>query len=383
MSTENFDFYRSDEFYKILISHEDIPIGKPEEVKFIEALTNIYMTSVFCSQKFKFIYIKLGFKYEISKFLSKFLDLNYKNLSFELETNSNKDILMKNFQITLCLVGLTRHFTNYSATFCKQFYKSNGIEILFKYLKNQHLINKYILSKRNNEEVETKLDPKIIRGLIGCLVNLSKFVDNFKHQWKEQNSIDFILNLSEQLKDYDDCQLACYIILASIADDDEVKKFPNIKIVLPELIKIISYMTKNMLYKKQVQRISIQLGENDKNLSEIIKADVRGTSWNLVELLMALYHMAVNDEIKKAIFYENEMNEHLKIIILKGNEIEIEYGLKILWQLCFDLEISSDVLLDKELYEKIQSFLTSHKDNKKLVKNADGILWLIEQKKEI
>ena len=65
--------------------------------------------------------------------------------------------------------------------------------------------------------------------------------------------------------------------------------------------------------------------------------------FHLVELEHSLYHLAVNDNIKKDIYYDYGMRESSKTIIIKGNEVEKEYTLKLLYQLCFKEEIAKDI----------------------------------------
>ena len=67
------------------------------------------------------------------------------------------------------------------------------------------------------------------------------------------------------------------------------------------------------------------------------------------------------------------MKEILNKIIYNGNEIEQEYAFKLLYQLCFDDRIATDIAENKKLYDLIQKQATR-------VKNCEGIVWVLKNK---
>ncbi len=91
-------------------------------------------------------------------------------------------------------------------------------------------------------------------------------------------------------------------------------------------------------------------------------------------LLNALYHMAVNDHIKQLIYEENRVNEHLRVIVHEGNGTEAEFGVKLLWQLCFDQRVAQVVREDRALVARIE-FLKHTTPCLYLKRNCEGILW--------
>ena len=72
------------------------------------------------------------------------------------------------------------------------------------------------------------------------------------------------------------------------------------------------------------------------------------------------------------------MDDILRTIIYKGNETEVQYGLKMLYQLCFDSKILKHVHDDKDLLSKLSELEKS--SNEAIKKNANGINWLIHKK---
>lgn len=71
------------------------------------------------------------------------------------------------------------------------------------------------------------------------------------------------------------------------------------------------------------------------------------------------------------------MSKYLRMIIYNGNDVEREYSILLLWQLCFDKQIAADVLNDGELYNFINSISQNTSLDKKLVENACGIIWVL------
>jgi hypothetical protein len=188
-----------------------------------------------------------------------------------------------------------------------------------------------------------------------------------------------LLDISEKLKDKDDCQLSTYITLANIVDDEEINKLESLRLVIPGIVKIISKIAKTIETKKNLLRMNVNLNENVEKSQSIAKYNIKNVVWHLVELIDALYHMACNDTIKYEMYQENKMNEILRNIIYHGNSTEAEYALKLLWQLCFDDRVADDVNKDGQLMEKIRECSKSV-ESESLVKNSNGIIWLINKK---
>jgi hypothetical protein len=78
------------------------------------------------------------------------------------------------------------------------------------------------------------------------------------------------------------------------------------------------------------------------------------------------------------------MKDHIKKIIYNGNEVEKEFSLKLLYQLCFDDEIAKDLVTDKQI---IDYLINLKKDKsvkrKSLLKNCNGILFMLNNKTDL
>ena len=279
----------------------------------------------------------------------------------------------KTFQFTHKCLEIVRHFTNYSMLFRNEFYELNGLNVLWKFINNDTLLDLYMKINAAQNVTFIHLN-RLVRGTLGILFNLSREYDNFSFKWKELNAFEVIFNLSEKIKRINDNQLTVYMLLASIASDDEIDKFEDLRLVIPEIVAIINKCTKCLKSDKNLERVKVQL---DGELKEIVRINL-SRSWNLVELLYALYHMGVNDSLKHEIYVKYRMSEQLNTIIFYGNQIEMEYSLKLLWQLCFDEQVAQQVLANNELYDRICSLaLNSTVSNSKIRSNCKGIMWLL------
>lgn len=201
-------------------------------------------------------------------------------------------------------------------------------------------------------------------------MNISRFIKNTQ-KWNIDNSIQNIFRLSER---FADIQLDCYVLLANMVDTEEqINEFPAMNNVLNEIIKMIAYLAKKLSLKDKTRifRREIYLNETSQFTNQVVAFD---NGYNLIELMLALYNFALNDKIKQLIYFDYKIKKSIKFIILNGNSTEIDYGLRLLAQLCFDRKICEDVLEEKELFGTLKEFLQTKKEEKNLLEYTKAIL---------
>ncbi|RNA39136.1 hypothetical protein BpHYR1_027338, partial [Brachionus plicatilis] len=87
-----------------------------------------------------------------------------------------KDELMESkYSTAKLLSSICRTWSNHSLVFCNCFFQSNGLKVIFTYLKDENL-----RENLNNKNMFT-----LVRSMIGCLVNLSKLYAVYKNEWKD------------------------------------------------------------------------------------------------------------------------------------------------------------------------------------------------------
>jgi len=133
-----------------------------------------------------------------------------------------------------------------------------------------------------------------------------------------------------------------------------------------------------LLKNKKVKRTRVHLSEESRDEIEISFFNFSSLNLNLLDMLKALYRMALVDAYKSLIYFDFKMCDHLRTVICFGNKVEVEHSLTLLYQLCFEFKIAKDVHDDKELHQKIVEF--QHNQHQNLVNIANGMLWLVERK---
>lgn len=82
-----------------------------------------------------------------------------------------------------------------------------------------------------------------------------------------------------------------------------------------------------------------------------------GTSTSLLVFLKGLYKLAVNDTLRSDIYFKHEAKNSLKSFLLKGNEIEQKFTLRLLCQLTFNRQIAQEIAQDNELMDYLNKGL--------------------------
>ncbi|RNA00999.1 hypothetical protein BpHYR1_043720 [Brachionus plicatilis] len=285
----------------------------------------------------------------------------------------------KNSRIVKNLGKLLLSLTNQSLKFGARIHEMEGIQVLIDIVTDKNLIG--ILSKtiECKQTIFNSVE-LFLKYILGSLHNLAKISPKYMNLWRNADSVNRLIDLSNKVNSLVSIKNVCYITVALLATDKEIENLQEITEVTAFLTKTINKCVLQYLDPLKILRTEIQL--NDDNVyHSIISVSAHGILWSLTELVQALYALAINDSIKKDIYFRDKINEAIKKIIFNGNEKEVEIGFKLLWQLSFDETVLTDVSNNAELLEKIRSFKNS--SNKEIVQNVDGLLWLMEKNLKI
>jgi hypothetical protein len=337
-------------------------------------------------------------------FFKNFPEIIIKLLEY-LSSTFNANEHVKTLEMALSIVY---NFSLKSITFCKYFHEKNGIVTMFSFLSNKELIENILNSENVEEEKEKEKNSgkNIVADLIDSLVQLSEVSSDFVQLWHNVNAVQSLIKFSQFLMEKSiDLRLDAYMAIANIANDKEIDTLPGLQFILKEIVDKISLYSQLMTFpplsededksslpfyiKKSLVEMEEYQGEL-KEISVIVYSDNK-TEWNIVELLKALYHLSINDSIKFEIYFSLEIRKHLNAIILHGNEIEQEFAMQLLGQLCFNKRIIQDVASEEnnQIYEKIHQIINENKSDEdegsiNLLRNTSSVLWLIDQyKKEL
>jgi hypothetical protein len=302
----------------------------------------------------------------------------YEILNRKLQESPEMAFKLETLDFSSTLVSIIRMFSNACIIFCNTFIEMSGIDLIFKYLQNEALIKSYLdfyAQEHPDSELELRFD-RVVRGLIGCLIHLAKIYCATKYRWRkaENGLIKCLQELSARLKKIKDCKFAIYMVLASISDDDEVPQIACLGKIIEQIANLTGELCEILRKKSGLRRIPVHLNVNDTYYREVLIIEVGMVQWSLVELINALYHVAVSDRIKQAIYEQHGLREHLRVLVCEGNGTEAELAVKLLWQLCFDERVATHVRQDTDLVARLE-FLRNTTSCLYLKKNCEGILW--------
>jgi hypothetical protein len=318
---------------------------------------------------------------DLLKYLYNELSISLRRLQQQQHTvdKSKHTDIKKTLMLIENILLIVQMYSNMSIKFCNRYHEVNSsIETLFKFIVDEELSD--FLVSNLTKRISSYMLRGCFDGVIASLHNLSRVAYKYRYIWAYCNDVQACINFAEKLGPIDERYRSdVYMIIANIATDAEIDTLPEIRVAIKNIIMFIERCAKLLGESESPPRLKIQL-EEDSALEEICYILVdQDHAWHLVELLIALHHLAVNDNIKLDVYDEYNMKEHLRTIIYKGNETEKEYALRVLYQLCFDDSVCAAVLRDHSLNGFI-SYLSKSGNfkSKRLIKNCNGILWMLD-----
>lgn len=211
--------------------------------------------------------------------LEKLFPLCIEKHSLHPETNSNSELHKALIKISadmaaeICLILNIVTFESFK--FCKKFIEIGGLEISFKYLSSETLLDAYVdAASRDTRSDEFKCIDKTMRRVIGSLVCLARTYTTFKSQWKDQNSVKKFLRYLERTKNIIDNKLYACMAVAYVTDDEDIQQLPQLKEVLPDLIRMVSRAATLIKDDLDLKREKVQLNESSNETKEVIIKDI-------------------------------------------------------------------------------------------------------------
>ena len=309
---------------------------------------------------------------EFVKFLVNYLENYLKNFE-EILKNCETAKIDEKLEFFNDTVYSIVNYTNTSAIFCDEFHRQKGLTSIFLYIKS--LINKINKLESNNFFFKQAKNFTLI------LFSLSKYRDLFKEEWKELNIYEFLcetINLIKNTGLSEEIYLVFFAIVAFTFEEKKLPKINNIGRVISEISELIGKCAQCLLEQKSSRKEYTLAGLKS------IKVDAHflENGWNIIELLECIYRFSIVDHLKYDIYNFYSLKNHLRVIIYEGNDIEEEFALKLVYQLCFDDRIAEDVYRDIKLKDTVVS-LKEYGTEENLVKYCTGIILLCRQKLKI
>jgi hypothetical protein len=280
------------------------------------------------------------------------------------------------FRFVQILLFITWCLSSRSNSFSTKFHKAGGTKALIEYLAEENLVKNTLNLKYEKQQAGDNSPPGLyfMRAIIGAVNNLSKLADDFQKDFLDMNATSVLLKLIPLINDLPTHRISTYMAIANIVSDKEIETLPEVELVVADIVKLIQTISHGISAKHKNIRSKYEIN-GEKVFVYVVS--IASSQYHVVELLEVLYRVAVNDKIKTVIYKDYGCKQYLKNIFLNGNTVEREYTIKLLWQLCFNEEISNDVKNDHELMSFIEK-ISKNEDNtnsSRLKKYADGLLW--------
>lgn len=172
--------------------------------------------SVNISFEYNFCRILSGLLKESGKQFKKYYSQNKLKKTLN---NDDDDIKLDTIYSTCNIfVGIVITYSNLSEKFIREAHKHDVIKHLFWLLKKGKLVETASESEADTDALD------LVVYVCMALGNLSRLSSNFIEIWKTENAVERILDVAKRLSHNEDCKLASYVTLASIVDENELKR---------------------------------------------------------------------------------------------------------------------------------------------------------------
>lgn len=302
--------------------------------------------------------IQFGIKFDAQKVFIAVLENIFQRLIKFYTQSSNSsggdtdEHLIRNKIGTLVVgvmtINLTEKYTQKSIKFCKKFQQDNGVRILFNILNNRKIQEHFVKSTKHQTGQEFILLKNLLRSILFCLYNLSKYSLGFALKWKECNAVKNFLFYFEKNTLVMDVRINIGLSVANVVDEHDLVHAldsANYKEIFTTLARMVSITSKKIKNRIDLNRIPIELDETpNTRIVECCVVDYKDTSWHFITILNAVYNLAQTNELRYCLYVEHKFEKYLREVIIHGNDVEVEYSLTLLWQFCYDRLCAGQVI---------------------------------------
>ena len=285
-----------------------------------------------------------------------------------IKTNENERYL---FDMILSITFMNR-LLPISTDLCRSMNEKTRLESLLNFITNQEFIKSLL-----------RYYPDCIGSIIFDINWSSKVADSHKIIWHQINAIKVLIEFT---KIVDKWNLYVHMIIANVAFDNEIESLSEVNESIDNFVQLAcecindpDFITKKYEFFDD---------ENNTQHSFDVKViEVNNVLITLTGLLLSLFRLSINDKIKWAIYTKPNFKDALIKLIDIGIDVEIQYGMQLLVQLCFDEKVRDDLAKDDRFLDKINHLFLEKKENveyKKLLKTCEQLIWqLSEHKRKI
>lgn len=299
--------------------------------------------------------------------------LDFKSFTIDIASpnlNANKNdrrISMLSF-----LVYIINKVAPKSVNFCINFPKHDGLKAFLLFLSNESFIKNTLDVKMNDFSLSKPTS--ILDTIVLDIVSLSLCYDENIDKWKELDTIGILLNIAK-LKE--SVEFNAYVSIVNIIDDKQIESLTDVHSILKNLVEFFKKCG-DYFKEKRFNRQKRQIIENGEIKDYSVHCVLKNSEFSvsILIILQSLYKLSINDKMRNEIYFNQNLKESLSEVVLKSNDIELKYMLKLVAQLAFNATIANDLKTNEELINFIKSKVSSSSDQDlKLI--IDQITWNI------
>jgi hypothetical protein len=198
-------------------------------------------------------------------------------------------------------------------------------------------------------------DASIFDTAVSNISWLSQYCDDYKKKWIDLDAVNLLVKIS---KVFSTCTASAYQAISNIADDKQIETLYDIQVCVRELVRYLKMMSDGLINGKMCVNRTLEVIENDRVVIKDSHYNTYDGMQSFYGILVALNKLAVNDKIRKELFFDHKVKEDLKCLLRKGYWLEKKLTLKLMAQLSFNKQIGADLMKDKELVDFLNSVVT-------------------------
>lgn len=336
--------------------------------------------------------LKLAFKYDIEEFFVPLLNFSteYVNEYFneifqynfdELEINTHVWKASKLFLLSLVFMD---YLLDRPTTVTQKFHQHNLTRVLLKYLSNENFLKNSIYFAEIGYNYRYTINEDFSEMLMIALHNISKCANIFTKDFEELQLVKIVLNYISFVKSMHryDKLLRAYLVLVNVLNEHDYVNLSETTAIIEGLTKLLHNTAKLISKGKNIyrRRASIDPAKEVKDEVTFI-TDKSDYEWNSIEIMEDLYHLIVHDSFKWEIFDKYDAKNSLYNIILKGNETEKTFSMKLLWQLCFNDHVLSEFSKCHKIIDYLAQIVSNENiENNRLKLKSLSLMWMTQRK---
>ncbi len=325
-----------------------------EYPKVMELLTSLFMSSISCTP------------ISIVDFFGR-----AQNKHLKLHNDHNLEVCVKISFLFLDLSECIVIMSEMSKVFRKFFHERGATQCMIKYLSNKSFLDDCGIIQKFDQNYPMR----ILINIVIIMYNLTRTVS-----FKKTDTVPVMLFYSQVFRSEEHLILS-YMILTKCLNENKLNELPSNKDVLKTLVKMLKQFGSSLRNMKSTRTIvELELENYFLKKYPVSVVVYHNFNFNLIEIINALYAFNMSDQTKRELFLDKELVENLKQIVILGNEIEVEYATKLLFQFAHDDSISQSFLRDKEFNDLIQNISNKGYENSNLKKYCQSIIWLMNKK---